>query len=406
MSALAILRLFPDRRSTSLTGTLAVVLLYLAIYGKDWASSWGVSNSMAAVVLAAGLALGLGAWVTSRSGSSRIPTLAMGAFLASWILALLGQGRVNMSSYYIAIPCAFVVIHTNPRLLIRLLIIHLALTLVIQSGEYASGKYLFIYQGADGSELNESMFGGANDVFRAKGLFQGPLSAVAFALWMAFFFRGNVTAAAVLFFCAFFASGRLGMLTSSLLIMVRIFRGMRRTGSLLRMMPLVVGLITAAGFLLAYSDENRLLFILSAIDIGNNQNVSRIYFWKTSLAHFFTYSPQEILVGNYGLILRKEGGTENDFLRLLLDCGVIGLLIYVFAIIALLRAAIRRRDPEDLLVALLIIVLMNVFPFVQSLSSALLFWVYFFVTMRRRIPQTRAWAAGISPDATAQRELA
>lgn len=406
MSMFGIRLPFPARRSTSWTGSLAVVLLYLAIYWKDWASSWGVSNSMAGMVLAAGLVLGLGARVISRSGSSRIPTLVMGAFVASWILALAGQGRVNISSYYIAIPCAFVVIHANPRLLIKLLIIHLALTLVIQAGEYASGKYLFIYRAVDGTELNESLFGGGLDVFRAKGLFQGPLSAVAFALWMAFFFRGNVVAAAVLFFCAFFASGRLGMLTSSLLIIARLLRGMQRTGSLLRLMPLVVGLAIAVGSLLAYSDADRLLFISSAIDIGNDQNISRIYFWQTSLAHFFTYSPQEMLVGNYGFILRKEGGTENDFLRLLLDCGLVGLLIYVGAIVALLRAAVRRRDREDLLVAILIIVLMNVFPFVQSLSSALLFWVYFFATMRRRAQSTRARWAATSPDVTAQRELA
>lgn len=397
---------FPARRSSSLIGALAVVLIYLAIYWKDWASSWGISSSMAGMVLAAGLALGFGAWVIGRSGSKRVPTLVMGAFVAAWILALAGQSRVNISSYYIAIPCAFVVIHTNPRLLIKLLVIHLALTLVIQAGEYASGKYLFIYQAADGTELNESLFGGGLDVFRAKGMFQGPLSAVAFALWMAFFLRGNVVAAAVLFFCAFFASGRLGMLASSLLVMARLLRGMQRTGSLLRLMPLVVCLGAAAGLLLAYSDANRLFFMLSAIDIGNDQNVSRIYFWLTSLAHFFSYSPQEMLVGNYGFILQKEGGTENDFLRILLDCGLVGLLIYVGAIAALLRAAVRRRDREDLLVAILIIVLMNVFPFVQSLSSALLFWVYFFATMRRRTQQTRARAPAVLLNIAAQKELA
>ena len=79
----------------------------------------------------------------------------------------------------------------------------------------------------------------------------------------------------------------------------------------------------------------------------------------------------------------REGGTENDFLRLLLDCGLVGFLLYGGAILMLIARAVKLKDFEGLLSASLIIVLMNLFPFVQSLSSALLFWIYFFSKMEQ-----------------------
>lgn len=292
-----------------------------------------------------------------------------------------------MSSYYIAIPCAFVIVNLNPRRFIQILLFHLLMTLLIAAFEYFSGQYLFIYQADDGTALDESLFGGGLEIFRAKGMFQGPLSAVAFALWMAFIIRGSVPASAVLFLCAFFASGRLGMLTSTLLISLRFLRG--GASSLFKMMPWFLSLIIIAILLFSFSDENRILFIASALDVDNDQNVSRYYFWLASLGYYLSYSPLDMLFGNYGFILKQEGGTENDFLRLLLDCGFMGFSLYAGAILALITKAIRRRDSEDLLIALLIIGLMNIFPFVQSLSSALLFWLYFFATIDRSVASSK-----------------
>lgn len=372
---------FPIVGRTNALGRASLVLLYAAVYLKDLASGW-VSSSMAILVLAVGLVLGFAPLLMRRSPPSRASIMVLTMLVVAWTLTLVGKGILNTSSYYLAIPCAFVVVNTNPRLFIKLLIAHLVATLTIEMFEYFSGHYFFIYHAQDGTELDESLFGGSLDVFRAKGMFQGPLSAVAFALWMAFLFRGSVPAASMLFFCAFFASGRLGMFTSLFLLVARFMNGGSK--SVWRVLPWALGIAAAGWLLLSFSDDNRRFFILSALDIGNDQNVSRVEFWLLSLKYYLSYSPIDMLVGNYGFILRREGGTENDFLRLLLDCGLIGFFIYAGAIITLLVRALRLRDREDLLIALLIISLMNIFPFVQSLSSALLFWVYFFAKMNRR----------------------
>lgn len=376
-------QLFPVSVSGGTIGTVSISLLYAAIYLKDWASQW-LSGSSAIIVLVLGLLIGVLALVLrlpSARPISKSGWLIMTAFSVIWMFTLVTRGVVNISSYYIAIPCAFVIVNLNPRRFIQILMVHLLITLLIAGFEYFSGQYFFIYQADDGTELDETLFGGGLEIFRAKGMFQGPLSAVAFALWMAFLIRGSVLAGAVLFLCAFFASGRLGMLTSTLLIGLRLLKG--GASSLLQMLPLLLSMIVIVVLLFSFSDENRLLFITSALDVENDQNVSRVYFWLTSLGYYLSYGPLDLLFGNYGFILKQEGGTENDFLRLLLDCGFVGFSLYVFAIVALMIQAIRRRDREDLLIAVLIIGLMNIFPFIQSLSSALLFWVYFFATVDR-----------------------
>lgn len=373
---------FPLVRRTNLLGKASLILIFASVYLKDAASNW-VSSSTAVIVLGAGLALGFVALPRTSSlfRVSRASASVLTLLLAAFALTLVGQGGLNLSSYYLAIPCAFVVVNLNPSLFLRLLLLHLAATLVIEVFEYFSGNYFFIYLASDGTSLDESLFGGGLDVFRAKGMFQGPLSAVAFALWMAFLFRGSVHLAAVLFFCAFFASGRLGMLTSLVLLVLRFLQN--GTKSMARVLFLFVALVAIAIVLFAFADENRQFFMLNALDLGNDQNMSRIDFWFKSLTYFSNFSPVEMLVGNYGFILRREGGTENDFLRLLLDCGLIGFLMYAGALLTLLIRAFRSRDWEDILTVLLILLLMNIFPFVQSLSSGLLFWVYFFSKMNQ-----------------------
>ncbi len=348
-------------------------------------SGW-MSSSQSVGLLAAGLLLGFGSLAIRGRlpihGAGRYSMFLLTIWFMIWLLTLAVKGSANLSSYYIAIPCAFVIVNTQPQLFIKLLLAHLALTLGIQAWEYFSGEYFFVFVADDGTMLDEVLFGGNLDLFRAKGMFQGPLSAVAFLMWMAFLLRGSLVSAGLLFLGSFFASGRLGLLTSVVLIIWRM--NIAEMGAaLLRRLPLLLGLVVVAGLLLIYTDETRLDFISSALNMSNDQNESRIEFWLGSLNYYFSFSPFDMFVGNYGFILRKEGGTENDFMRLLLDCGLLGFLIYLGAIIILLVVALRRGEREDMLSVIMIIVVMNIFPFIQSLSSSTLFWVYFFATVNR-----------------------
>ncbi|MDE1947011.1 MAG: hypothetical protein KGL43_06885 [Burkholderiales bacterium] len=407
MNAIGIYSPFAYRRfRLSMGGTLSLCLIYVAIYLKDWASGW-MSSSLALGVLVAGLAIGFGS-IAIRSNPLRslqpASLAALLAFVVAWCLTLATTDTANLSSYYLAIPCAFVIVNTNPSAFFKVLLVHLVLTITIQFFEYASGQYFFVYQASDGTQLNEELFGGGLGVFRAKGLFQGPLSAVAFAYWMAFLSRGSMVAAGALFLCAFLASGRLGMLTACALIAVRMLGGGRGASTKSLLLAFVVIALGAAA-LFASADADRLYFISTALDLGNSQNQSRFEFWLAALTYFLSYSPLHLIFGNFGFILHQEGGSESDFLRLLLDCGVVGFGIYIAAIGALIGRAFRRGDREGLFIALTVIALMNIFPFVQSLSSSVLFWMYVIATLSRpRFEQAGRQRAG-RPGRSARRAL-
>lgn len=370
---------FPDQKSSTL-GRIAIVLLYASIYWKDYASVW-MSSAVASIVLAIGLTLGMLVWVVRRT-AKKIPGERVGFIMLlfmviSWALTSMATGNINLSSYYIAIPCSVVIAMVDPRLFLRLMLLHFSLSFFVQIFEYFSGQYFFIYQGSDGVELDETLFGGSLDIFRAKGMFQGPLSAVAFGMWMAFLLRGNMFVAALLLISSFFASGRLGMLTAVVLLVFRQIQSNRDKTLKWSQSWQLLALIFSFVILMLTSDANRLFFISNAFEVENDQNVSRLLFWVTALNHYLSFGWIEIIFGNFGFIQKTEGATENDFLRLLLDCGLVGFLVYVSSIIAVLIRAIRNNDMEGIFVCILIVILMNIFPFVQSLSSAVLFWIYF-----------------------------
>ncbi|MGZ9710861.1 O-antigen ligase family protein [Glaciimonas sp. GNP009] len=368
-----------DNRSK--IGFFVVILIYFGVYIKDIASPVvGVAIPTALIGLA--IIVGFNVVLLRIASAAKINKISQNVVLASmtaWLLSTIDAGSLNLSSYYLAIPCAFVIINTKPRFFLKLMVIHFLISLAMQSIEYATGHYFFIYNAADGSVLNEELFGGGLDIFRAKGMFQGPLSAVAFSLWLAFMFRGSVFFVIGLFLSAFFASGRLGMVVATILLIVRVFlqkQDDKRSKSLLGL-----AIVASIAFLLFKSiDENRMIFISSAFDLRNDQNVSRLEFWGTSLQHFLNYPLEKIMFGNFGYIQAKEGGTENDFLRIALDNGVVGFMIYMipFAILFLSKLKKRKLGSESGLIWILIFLLMNIFPFVQSLSSSLLFWIFAF----------------------------
>lgn len=359
---------------------VALVLSFAAIYLKD-VFSGSVSVTIAGVTLGAAL---LGGMVSNLGNGSdqifKLPNtilIAVAAASAMSFMSLVTSGAINTSPYYVGIFAAAIIGPLAPRLLLRLLLGFLLLNILIQATEYFSQQYFFVYEAADGVMLDEKFFGGLAEVFRAKGTFQGPLSTVAFAVWVALLYRGSAGVVVALFLCAFLASGRLGMLTSLMLLTVRL--GLpKKLGHSSPRSVLLIGLATAATllFVMVFSDEARLAFIASALDSDSDQNEARAYFWLTSLLHYFSFSPVEILVGRFGYIATAEGGTENDFLRLLLDCGLAGFMIYAGTLIALFLKAYREHDIDGMINVGLIVLLMNLFPFAQSLGSTILFWTY------------------------------
>ena len=101
----------PETTRTGASGTASLALIYAAIYLKDWASGW-MGSMLALYLLVAGLLVGLAGMASRRApfiGLQRGTLQLALAFLAAWTLTLAVTQTANLSSYYLAIPCAFVV---------------------------------------------------------------------------------------------------------------------------------------------------------------------------------------------------------------------------------------------------------------------------------------------------------
>lgn len=358
-----------------------------AIFLKDIGARWISADTSIALILLGLATGGLALWDRSRRGwaAPEAPMLLLCLAAATFCATGLFTGRLALSGYYLAIPCGFVIVATDLPFFLKLLLVHLGLSLAMQSVEYATGQYFFYSYTIDGTEVNEDLFSGARDILRAKGMFQGPLNAVAFAFWMGFLFRGNLLLAAAILYCSFFAVGRLGLTVGTVLFAFRVLR--LKVDRVPPSRALAAGAtMVGIGLLLYFAADSWKAFVSTAFDPDNDQNTSRLDYWTQSIAYFSGYTPTDKLFGRHGFILSQIGGTESDWLRLLLDTGLTGLTCYGVAVASLLVTSLRRRDGEALFLTILVGTLMSIFPFIQSISSTLLFWVFTFNLLSAKTP--------------------
>lgn len=376
-----------DTRAIS---SIATTSLFCGIYLKDFLAAV-ISSAVSPVLLTIGVLFGAIAIIARRDVFQQFNSLLwLAPLIPVWIISSIAAERVNFSNYYVAIPLALMILHLNPRLFIRLVIMAFLGSLLMQVVEYQTKAYFFSSIDSEGEELDAEFFGGSLGVLRAKGLSQGPLSAVALALWVSFFASRNVAAVFLLICCAFLASGRLGMTIGICLLVYRTFISKSLSiKSRLAVLLLSSVLAALAGFLLA-SDSARYMFMASAFDVSNDQTTLRFVFWLSSIDLFLNYGWLNKLFGDYGLVINVLGATENDMLRILLDNGLMGFLPYCVATFWMMSRAIVNRDSDTIGVLLLLLVATTLFPFLQSLPSTLLFWVYFFsreLDVRRVSPE-------------------
>ncbi|MFM9434681.1 hypothetical protein ACFDR9_001742 [Janthinobacterium sp. CG_23.3] len=381
---------------------LVALCIYMSVYLKDFASGF-LPPIVSLVFLALGGGVGtvlVLAKIRRKAPVNQASLNVAVCCIAAWCVSMAVTRTWNASNYYIAIVAAFVVVNTAPRFFLKLLVFHFVASVAIQGMEFITGDYFFVYKAADGDLLNEELFGGGMAILRTKGMFQGPLSAVAFGLWMAFIFRGSALFAFGLLLSAYFATGRLGMSAGAVLLLYRFFVKRNDTGKIKILLSLL-GVAAIAYALFKVIDADRLDFISAAFNLGNDQNVSRVYFWQKSLIYYLNYSSLEMIFGNFGFIGVREGGTENDFLRIALDNGAVCLVIYLSAILLLLFSRPRRdgASAEIKFMMLMIIALMNIFPYIQSLSSTLLFWIFMFIYLK-----VGSAAAALAPAPTPTRK--
>ena len=367
----------------NLFSNISTVLIYIALFMKDVLSQH-IGVLVISLVLGAGLVSGLISMVFRFKvlANFSIATTLFFALLI-WIVTIFFTQSVNLSPYYLAIPVAYILINQNLKLFFILLSLHLIASILIQAFEYVNGYYVFTYIANDETVLNAKLFGGHAEIIRSKGLFQGPLSAVAFALWMAIFSRMENRVTIMLFISTFFASGRLGMLVATIFLLINFLSNKNKFSYQKLMSSLLV--ISSLMVIILASSQTRLDFILSALDFGSSQNLSRFALWAQSLSIYMEYTAMQMLFGGYEFMSESYLPTENDFLGIMLNGGLFLLLIYLSGLFYIIKYFAFKYDIKHTLIPFVIILLMFIFPFIQSLPMGVLFWVFIFTLHMQNI---------------------
>lgn len=342
----------------------AATLLYFSIYLRD-SLSQSFPNAIFLLALMSGLILisiRLDFKISNRDAS----ILILSFFLL--ILNSIPKSGIQFSNYLLAPIIGFLIAKKIPEIFIKLLLFHMVISVAIQIYEYISGEYMFVISAEDGSVLNSQFFAGAAGVFRAKGMFQGPLSAVSFYLLMIFFLPSlRVSALALL--GSILSYGRLGIIISFAIFANRI---LRNSGALLRLSALSI-LLLSSYFLISYLEGS---FFISAFDLSSSGNSARTYYWTQSIILFQTYPLWNMFFGDLGYANEIGVFPESDFLRIILDCGIFGISFYISSL-AILFNNLKKAEVNYSIIFSTILLSMSIFPLIQSLSSTVLFWFMF-----------------------------
>ena len=127
-----------------------------------------------------------------------------------------------------------------------------------------------------------------------------------------------------------------------------------------------------------FGSENSIQRVLEAGSTSNTQNIDRIYFWGKAIDEVFNYDFITILFGKFGYIKALEGGTESDWLRILLDNGIFFMSAFLIPIFLGTFYAITKKNWILLFTIVSCTVVMAVFPLAQSFSNGIFIWLFLF----------------------------
>ncbi|MEN7551991.1 hypothetical protein AAG747_29015 [Rapidithrix thailandica] len=308
--------------------------------------------------------------------------------LASGLLVIsapfwLSYATVNS---YLGVITACLVFTLDFNFFCKLLKVIVHINTLIITSEYVFQEYLFvsiIEVEGEAVELSKKLFGGAIGIFRAKGLFEGPLTLGQFCIGTSLLFYKDTRILVFNLLACILANSRLGILCISSILIVKWVFSLNIESiwkiSTQKIFYLAIGLISLIVVFIKL-DFQSVHRILSMFNSEHSTNSARFHFWTLGLKEYLSYEPINLLLGKAGYFRSMaKNSSENSFLFLLLENGLLGFLYYVFPLLFLSVIASFKHVFFLLLFGILTFCL-----FIQTYylgaSANLLLWLFLFKT--------------------------
>jgi hypothetical protein len=310
---------------------------------------------------------------------NKIVVLSLSALFISSIIAWDNFYSINM---YIGLFMASAVYLMGKEIFLKFLLFTLVVQVFLQTYEYISVSYIYepiiSMYGLEEQNTLESMY-----ILRTKGLFEGPLTASAFAIYIAYIFRYNPIIISLAIFSTVLANTRTGMITTTLILILYSF--FKRSKNSINRWAIFAGVI--AMILLAYTYI--LPIILSEMSLdrveelsnfsSNESNLKRLFFWSYGWNFYLNYDLTNMLFGCSQCFANVyDNSAENDWLMLLLELGFIGFLLYALPIFYIIKTSLTKN--KIYLLGLISLLIVNIFVYrqISGASTVILHWILIF----------------------------
>lgn len=293
---------------------------------------------------------------------------------------------------YVGFWTALIVLNADYNNFKKILIGLVVLQFLLVFYEYYTKEFLFVHTRIiNGKEIrmDEIFIGGHAGIFRAKGLFSGPLSLGQFAIGSSLLLNRKYLLVSLNLITCFLASSRLGILCTSLILCYSLYVYYIKPVLLvkyprlsLKVVVLIIISIISIPAMIQRLEIQSLNRILSAFDFNDSANNARINFWVTALEQYKDYSFYHMFFGNAGYFRTVSlNSAENSYLNLLLENGLLGLAFYMVPVLILFLFDLIYLRKEIFLILVLIIAL-----FIQTYylgaSANLLYWLFILISMK------------------------
>lgn len=304
--------------------------------------------------------------------------------LLSMTISLCLGHKVSQIGTYTGILTALFLLISKVEFFNKVLKIIFLLCFFMVVFEYLTKDYIYtIFREVNGKlwELNPKFFQGAAKIFRAKGLFEGPLTLTNFAAAMSIYYKDNLKYIIICILMCLMANGRLGILFTGAVLLIYFIRKYKIHEFLFSKKFLLFLFVVLAGmiWLINIMGSTALDRLLESFNFSDRGNVNRFLIWGDAINEYSDYSILHKLFGDLGYFKATYGyGPESGWLMLLLDLGLIGFLLYLIPFIILIYLSVRRKTGHFLYITLLFLT-MVVQTFHSGASPNLLYWIIIFV---------------------------
>lgn len=299
-------------------------------------------------------------------------------------LAVLSLGfwhNINGINVYFTIVTFIIIVSSGYDFFLKVIKYIAYILLILAMYEFITKSYLFVvYRQTEWGvlPLDPKFYGGYSQIFRAKGLFEGPLALSQFAIGLAFLFRSNIKILVVAVLLTILANGRLGMVITGIIFILYFVTkydliSILKSKKFIRLFIVSLVLIISATVYLI--DEKSIERISNSFSFEDNSNTARLYYWEKAINIFGDYNIFNILFGNSGYFREVTGNSaENGWLMLLLDNGILGFLFYFFPLLIVSLLSLKHSTEHWHYVGVLFLAMM-VQTFNLGVSASLLYWL-------------------------------